>query len=94
MKNTVKIIVLAFLAGFGGSYTFYHLVVKPELANNEQPADTQFSAVRYDSAVPYISSGNTSTSTVAAPAVDFSEAASKATQSVVYINSISQGVSY
>lgn len=94
MKNTIKIIVLAFLAGFGGSYTFYHLVVKPEMAN-DQRNEAQFSSVRYDSAVPYISSGGTTTrNTVAAPVVDFSEAASKATQSVVYINSISQGVSY
>ena len=67
MKNTIKIIVLAFLAGFGGSYTFYRLVVKPELANNEQHTDTQFSAVRYDSAVPYIPSANSSATTVAVP---------------------------
>lgn len=94
MKNTIKIIVLAFLAGFGGSYTFYRLVVKPEIADSQN--ETQFTTVRYDSTVPNTSPNSAvtqgTTSTLAS--VDFSDAAAKATQSVVYINSISQGVSY
>ncbi|HEY9006640.1 trypsin-like peptidase domain-containing protein [Ohtaekwangia sp.] len=96
MKNTIKIIVLAFLAGFGGSYTFYRLVVKPEIVSNQR--DAQFNTVSYDSAEPLVSGSHTtpssSSTTVPAAAVDFSDAAAKATQSVVYINSISQGVSY
>ncbi|HEY9045220.1 MAG TPA: trypsin-like peptidase domain-containing protein [Ohtaekwangia sp.] len=96
MKNTIKIIVLAFLAGFGGSYTFYRLVVKPEIASNQR--DAQFNTVSYDSTVPLISGSRTtstsSSSAISAATVDFSDAAAKATQSVVYINSISQGVSY
>jgi S1-C subfamily serine protease len=88
MKNSIKIIVLAFVAGFGGSYTFYRLVVKPEMADNQQAV--QFNQVRFDADHGPVVRHSVSVAT----GVDFVDAAAKATQSVVYINSISQGVSY
>ncbi|MBT1703889.1 S1C family serine protease [Chryseosolibacter indicus] len=94
MKNTLKIIVIGFLAGLGGSYTGYYYLIKPSIQQN-QPGE-QFRAVRYDSPSVYVPAASSATSSGASadPAVDFSAAAAKATQSVVYINSISEGVSY
>jgi Do/DeqQ family serine protease len=92
MKNVLKIVIVAFLAGFGGSYAFYALMVKPGLQTHA--AEMAFtSAESYDTPLTYHSSSSTAP-TVAVPNVDFSFAAARATQSVVYINSISQGASY
>jgi len=91
MKNTLKIIILAFVAGFGGSYTFFHFFIKPELA--QTASVPSFSAVNYEA--PADESPRTVTpSSGITEAVDFSDAAAKAIPSVVYINSISQGTSY
>ena len=93
MKNTVKIVIIAFIAGFAGSFVFYQYFIKPDLATPSDEA--QFNTVRYDGSASALPQMNTGTSgTVNAAPVDFSEAASKATPSVVFINSISQGVSY
>jgi Do/DeqQ family serine protease len=93
MKTTIKIIVIGFLAGIGGSYTGYHYFIKPSLLQNLPEA--QFNNVRYDSPSASIpASTNINPIVSADPAVDFSGAAAKATQSVVYINSIAEGVSY
>lgn len=93
MKTTLKVIAIGFLSGLAGSYTGYHYFVEP-LAGRQ-------------SAVPEIRSVSlkgTDTSVMvpretpppSSPAVgeDFTNAAAKATPSVVYINSISQGVRY
>jgi serine protease Do len=91
MKTTIKILVVGFIAGFGGAYTAYNFFIKPSL--EQVPSEIKYNAVSYDS--PTLNSTSTAaTVPVAAAPVDFSEAASKATQSVVYINSISRGASY
>jgi S1-C subfamily serine protease len=91
MKNTIKIIVIGFLAGIGGSFIGNEIFYEKPSGSQEK-----FEQVSFDS--PGInrpaSSNDFSLSTGAAEtAVDFSLAASKATPSVVYINSISEGVS-
>lgn len=89
MKNALKIIVIAFGAGFGGAFTFYQWQIKPAL--NSRAAETQFQHVRYDT--PALSAPAATAGTTVAPTdADFSLAAAKATPSVVYINSISRGV--
>src|SRR5688572_14115414 len=93
MKSTLKIIVIGFIAGFAGSYTFYHYYIKSSIQKIEQEA--QFNPVNYKSegiSTPPFTPISPS-SNLNAAAVDFSEAAAKATQSVVFINSISQGAS-
>jgi serine protease Do len=90
MKRIIIFVLLAFAAGFGGSFTFYQYFVKPEL---DRKSETQFSAVRYDFPAPYRGQASQPLNADVAP-VDFSQAAAKATPSVVFINSISQGVSY
>src|SRR5688572_2944993 len=92
MKNTIRIILVAFVAGFGGSFTFYHFYVRPNLEQVE--SSEQFTNVNNDNPDPsrQYATNNTTPSNVAP--VDFSEAAAKATPSVVYINSISRGISY
>lgn len=90
MKNLVRIIIAGFAAGLAGAFTFYSYVIKPELQKmNDQPG---FEMVRYDS--PSVQGSTAIPSTPAVPPVDFSDAASKTTQSVVYINSISRGATY
>jgi serine protease Do len=92
MKNTVRIIVIGFLAGLGGTYAGFYVFVKPALLKASPEA--QFNNVSFDSPTINNPDNSTSGSVVAGdPAVDFSVAASKATPSVVYINSISQGAS-
>jgi S1-C subfamily serine protease len=93
MKNAFKIIVLGALAGFGGAFLFYIGFIKPELAQHQSEA--QFNTISYDSPAtsPATPSYSTAPTTAATP-IDFSDAAAKATQSVVYINSISRGATY
>ncbi len=91
MKTTVKIILAGFIAGFAGAYSVYIYFIKPDLLQTREQAD--FKLVSYDS--PAIKSSDVQVASSAAlTPVDFSEAASKATQSVVYINSISRGATY
>jgi serine protease Do len=89
MKTTLKIVVIGFLAGFAGSYAGYQYFIKPDI--QEASPAAQFDQVNYNSTSVPIPDYSTASS--ADPSVDFSVAASKATQSVVYINSISEGVS-
>jgi S1-C subfamily serine protease len=90
--KTIQTIIVAFLAGTGGAW-FYNSYTQQK---DESPATTDFQQVL-----------NTSSQTTYQPnmvnaetprsmeSVDFSDAAAKATPSVVYINSIAQsGVSY
>jgi len=91
MKSTLKILILAFIAGFGGSYTFFHFFVKPTLEQNF--SEPQVNAVSFDTPAQH-ASASIPAATSTAEATDFSDAAAKAIPSVVYINSISQGTSY
>jgi S1-C subfamily serine protease len=92
MKTTLKIVIAGFIAGFAGAFTFYTYFVKAELEQSQ--ADASFNNVNYsptETVMPAVTPR--ATPSLAAP-VDFSEAATKATQSVVYINSISRGATY
>ena len=93
MKTTLRVIVIGFLSGLAGSYTGYHYFSEPRDIAREPGPD--FTSVSYSEKLPSMpEERNTSTSSVSALPVDFSEAAARATPSVVYINSISQGVTY
>lgn len=91
MKTTLKVIVIGFLSGLAGSFAGYHYFIEPSVIDNQPVAD--FHTVNFDSGVINRPQTSNATSTTAA-AVDFSDAASQATPSVVFIHSISQGVSY
>lgn len=90
MKTTFTVMVIGFLSGLAGSYVGYFY-------QREAPAGMSAPATHFQS-VHLAESSGTVDATPAAPvnamAEDFSTAASRATPSVVYINSISQGVSY
>lgn len=94
MSSTIRIIIIGFIAGLGGTWTGYEFFIKPAVIQQQQVP--QFNQVSFDS--PSVSKPNflSTSSTVSAPGelVDFSQAASKATPSVVFINSITEGVSY
>jgi serine protease Do len=92
MKNTLTIIVIAFVAGLGGAFSFYQVIIKPSL--EKVTTEPTFNPINYDS--PSYSSVHIPTvnKNAALDPVDFSDAASRATPSVVFINSISRGVSY
>jgi serine protease Do len=92
MNNTIKVIVVGFVAGLGGTFTGYEYLVKPAL---EEAKKVEFTNANLNETPTHqYSSSNTYTATSADQNVDFSGAAAKATQSVVYINSISEGVAY
>ncbi|MBL7856710.1 MAG: trypsin-like peptidase domain-containing protein [Cyclobacteriaceae bacterium] len=92
MKTTLKIVLIGFITGFGGAFTFFHYFIKP--AQLQQQPEAQFNAVRYDSPVIQQNMAAPVTTLTTLEGVDFSDAASKAIPSVVFINSISRGVSY
>jgi S1-C subfamily serine protease len=93
MKSTFKVIIVGFIAGLAGAFVFFRIAIKPQLGESQSVA--QFDAVSYDSPAYTGQSQSVTPSPGAAVApVDFSEAAARATPSVVFINSISQGVSY
>ena len=89
MKNTLKIIVIGFVAGLSGTWAGYAYLIRPSL--DKISSAPQFSDVRFHS--PAINRSSTDVPPIPADAVDFSAAAARATGSVVYINSISQGAS-
>ncbi len=88
MKNTLKTIVVGFIAGLAGAFTVIHLYAPEpigEIAQSIQPVENRVQDT-YNTNYP--------SSYAAEPEiVDFSYAASKTIPSVVYINSISKGVS-
>jgi serine protease Do len=93
MNNTLKIVLVAFCAGIGGSYVGNRFFDDDQ---HQVPGDAQFNNVKFDSpsqTMPALTDYSQSGLSTDAP-VDFSLAASKATPSVVYINSISEGVTY
>ncbi|HTH55320.1 MAG TPA: trypsin-like peptidase domain-containing protein [Cyclobacteriaceae bacterium] len=90
--NSLKTIIIGFIAGVVGAYVLLK-VQQPNVISNPTEKISLATDTNPTYSYPPISSPSTS----AAPAdnVDFSLAAAKATPSVVYINSISQsGVSY
>ncbi|MBX2895845.1 MAG: trypsin-like peptidase domain-containing protein [Cyclobacteriaceae bacterium] len=90
--NTLKIVVIGFLSGMAGAYTFYSYQHEK---TSRQQQQAQFQVTNYTPVETY--RPNIVQPTEAprmAESVDFSYAATKATPSVVYINSISQGRSY
>lgn len=92
MKTTIKVIALGFLSGLAGSYAGYHYFSQTITVQQQPAAD--FHHVNYQSEAPVTTAASVTGNTVKALPVDFSEAAARATPSVVYINSISQGVTY
>ncbi len=93
MRNTIKIVVIGFLAGLAGSWTAYQYYIEPQISARIE-VEPVFNSVSYDMAANDVTpAGPVAKTTPALPAVDFSEAAARATASVVYINSISQGAS-
>jgi Do/DeqQ family serine protease len=92
MKTTLKVITIGFLSGLAGSYTGYRYFVDP-VAEHQQPT-SDFHAVNFSDDEHNTSIPETATTHSQAVPVDFSDGAARATPSVVYINSISQGVSY
>lgn len=89
--KTFIVIVTGFLAGLAGTYTGYQYFIKPRL--QEVQADPGFHNVKFDSPAVQSPQALSSLQLPTDPAIDFSLAAGKATQSVVYINSISEGIS-
>src|SRR5688572_154135 len=87
--KTVKIIVIAFLAGFAGAFACFKLFTENQ---SNTSTGLSFNTVAYDASPSYTPSA--STMDTPAEGVDFSNAASRAIPSVVYINSISEGASY
>lgn len=95
MKTTIKVIVIGFLSGLAGSYTGYRYFIEPLSAREIAPPQ-EIRAVSMRSADTTLDAPVGAAPRAALPANtdDFSVAAARATPSVVYINSISQGVSY
>ncbi len=90
--NTLKTIVVAFIAGIAGAYSFF--AYQTEKAAREKN-NQQINVADYESKEIYRPNIVEPSTTPAGENVDFSQAAAKATPSVVYINSISQsGASY
>lgn len=93
--NTLKTIIVGFLAGLAGAYAFFNYQLK-EGELSKLTADTaQYNVASYKPDDAYQPTIVNSPSKISIENVDFSEAASKVIPSVVYINSISQsGASY
>jgi len=89
--KTLKIVSIAFMAGLAGAFVCFKIFVsKP--TNTQQ--DLSFGTVSYNDPASFPSVPSPSSTNTPGDAVDFSEAATRAIPSVVYINSISQGASY
>jgi len=87
--NTLKIVVIGFIAGLAGAFVCFSYLQEKQAREQKQ---AQFQVTGYEATEPYRPSVvETPTTTPVAETTDFSFAASKATPSVVYINSISQG---
>jgi serine protease Do len=91
MRNIVRIIIIGFFAGLGGTWAGFQYFIKPALTRH-QPEE-QYNSVKFDT--PTLSRSSEAISVPSGlAAVDFSDAAARATPSVVFINSISEGASY
>ncbi len=91
IMKALKIISIACIAGFAGAFVCFKLfITKPVDTTN----DLRFGTVSYNNPAQPQSTSSSPVTANAEGAVDFSEAASRAIPSVVYINSISEGASY
>ena len=92
MGNILRTIVVGFLAGLSGAYVFHSL----EQKNNKSAAsESDYKVTSYNPSETYKPTMVMPSAPVSLAGVDFSDAATKAIPSVVYINSISQsGASY
>ncbi len=89
--NTLKTIVISFLAGLAGAFVFFQY----QTGTNNLSLQNENIAVSDSQSIANFQSVSASLPSSADENIDFSLAASKATPSVVYINSISQsGASY
>lgn len=96
MKTTFSVIVIGFLSGLAGSYTGYHYFIEPLASREVDSAEMRSVSFKspdtiFETSLPAPAPVATSSN---AAAEDFSSAAARSTPSVVYINSISQGVRY
>jgi serine protease Do len=90
--NTLKTIIVAFIAGIAGAYSFF--AYQTEKAAREKN-NQQLNVADYEPKEIYRPNVVEASTTAGGENLDFSQAAAKATPSVVYINSISQsGASY
>ncbi len=87
--NTLKIVLVGFLSGLVGAFVFFSYQTEKE--NRKQKEDNVRVTDYNPSEIYRPNIVQPSTNTIAPESVDFSLAASRATPSVVYINSISQG---
>jgi len=91
MGNTLKIVVVGFLAGLAGAYTFYQV----EVAKQPEPAGSDYQFASNHENTVYQPNMVAAADPVSFEELDFSGAASKVIPSVVYINCIYQsGVTY
>lgn len=94
MKSTAIVIVLGFLSGLTGSYVGYQYWAAPAVAEVRAAAEPEVHTVHYEAQKPAATATTPAAAGTDALPEDFITAASRATPSVVYINSISRGVSY
>jgi len=95
MKTTLKVIAIGFLSGLAGSYTGYHYFMETMPVGESGLPEIQSVSLKSrdtNMIAPAETPPNSSGAVTAGE--DFRNAAAKSTPSVVYINSISQGVSY
>jgi S1-C subfamily serine protease len=85
--NTLKTIVVGFIAGLAGAYAFFAYQIEKTA---RQKPNQEVNVANYESKENYQATSTTPSTLPATESVDFSQAAAKATPSVVYINSISQ----
>lgn len=90
--KTVKIILIACLAGFVGAFICVKLMINPG-AGNQNPLSLENVSLENAGAYQPAHTPTSAPDRIEAP-VDFNIAATRAIPSVVYINSISQGASY
>lgn len=88
MRNTVQIIILSFLAGIGGAYT-YHQLNEPfeNTPQQQEPSSVNFASNHEPSTYHHEPSRNVR---AASMDEDFVAASESSTQSVVYIKNISE----
>jgi serine protease Do len=90
--NTFKTVIIAFIAGLAGAYAFFAYQTEKTV---RQQSKEQLNVTDFESKEIYRPNLVEPSTTTATDNIDFSQAAAKATPSVVYINSISQsGASY
>ncbi|MBA4144539.1 MAG: serine protease, partial [Cytophaga sp.] len=90
--KTLQTIVIAFIAGLAGAYTFHAYQQEKDRRTSQQ---NQYTTITdYAPAGDYRPTVTEPLANSSLDKVDFSEAAARATPSVVFINSISQGQTY